>query len=311
MTSVDEQMREIVDYIKADMLKNVPQMRMLENVVHVSGTRYTIPLEGRELGIVYYEADTPNAPLILGFHGGGFLFGGASLDDAMWSAVAKKLNANVASVGYRMTPDFMWPVPIEDAYDTAVYMKDHAAEYGFDPNHISVMGSSAGGNIAAAVAMYAKDHGNVAFDYQILVYPEVDCATDPAAKPKGSLDIPMFYVFNELYVRPEDAAHKYCSPIMATEEDVKQLPIAIICLAENDALMPEGKAYGEKLAAAGNTVYMDIPEPDMPHGYFEYGFGGAEGQDFLDDAVKAKIADGSIGRSAVHSLEFIFSNFYQ
>lgn len=247
MTSVDEQMREIVDYIKADMLKNVPQMRMLENVVHVSGTRYTIPLEGRELGIVYYEADTPNAPLILGFHGGGFLFGGASLDDAMWSAVA----------------------------------------------------------------MYAKDHGNVAFDYRILVYPEVDCATDPAAKPKGSLDIPMFYVFNELYVRPEDAAHKYCSPIMATEEDVKQLPIAIICLAENDALMPEGKAYGEKLAAAGNTVYMDIPEPDIPHGYFEYGFGGAEGQDFLDDAVKAKIADGSIGRSAVHSLEFIFSHFYQ
>ena len=309
--SMDEQMRGIVEFIKTDMLKNLPHMRMLENVVPVSGTRHTIPLEGRELGIVYYEADIPNAPLILGFHGGGFLFGGASLDDAMWCAVAKKLGANVVSVGYRMTPDFMWPAPIEDAYDTAVYMKAHAAEYGFDQTRISVMGCSAGANIAAAVSMYAKDHGNVAFDYQILVYPEVDCVTDPAAKPKGSLDIPMFYVFNELYVRPEDAAHKYCSPIMATEDDVKQLPIAIICLAENDALMPEGKAYGEKLAAAGNTVYADIPEPDMPHGYFEYGFGGAEGQDFLSDTVKAQISDGSIGRCAAHSLEFIYAHFYK
>ena len=87
---MDEHMRKIVDYIKADMPKNVPQMKMLENVVPVSGTRHTIPLEGRELGSVYYEADVSDAPLILGFHGDGFLFGGASLDDAMWRVVAKK-----------------------------------------------------------------------------------------------------------------------------------------------------------------------------------------------------------------------------
>ena len=75
-------------------------MRDLNTRIPVSGTRYVVPAEGREIGIVYYSAPSEHAPLILGFHGGGFLFGGNALNDAMWSAVAKRLNMNVASVGY-------------------------------------------------------------------------------------------------------------------------------------------------------------------------------------------------------------------
>lgn len=308
---MDKQMRAMVDAFKADMLKNVSEMRKMDELVPVSGTRYSIPLKDRNIKIVYYEAAQKNAPLIIGFHGGGFLFGGAALDDDMWRAVAGKLGVNVASVGYRMTPDFMWPAPIEDGYDVAVYLVDHADEFGFDKTRVSVMGSSAGGNIAAAVSLYAKDHGKVKFDYQILIYPEVDCATDPALKQQGSLDLPMFYVFNELYVKPEDAAHKYCSPIMAREEDMKNLPTAIICIADNDSLKAEGQEYAVKLESAGNKVYIANPEPNMPHGYFEYGFGESMGQDFLAEEIKTQIADGTIAKCAAHSLEFINAHFYK
>lgn len=308
---MDETMRNIVDSVKADMLKTIEQIRKLEAVVPVSGTRYELPLKGRTINIVYYSAKKENAPLILGFHGGGFLFGGAAMDDAMWSAVSEQLGVNIASVGYRMTPEYMWPAPIEDAYDVAVYMVEHADEFGFDASKISVMGCSAGANIAAAVSLYAKEHGKIKFDHQILIYPDVDCATDPAEKQKGSMDLPMFYVFNELYVKPEDAANKLCSPIMATEEELRDLPTAIVCVADNDTLKEEGQAYAEKLKSAGNTVFLAEPEPDMPHGYFEYGFGTSMGQDFLDESIKKQIADGSVSKCAEHSLKFIAEHFYK
>lgn len=308
---MDETMRKTVDFVKADMLKNIGQIRKLESVVPVSGTRYELPLKDRTINIVYYSAKKENAPLILGFHGGGFLFGGASLDDLMWKAVSETLNVNIASVGYRMTPEYMWPAPIEDAYDTAMYMAEHADMFGFDASKISVMGSSAGANIAAAVSLYAKELGKIKFDYQILIYPEVDLVTDPAKKQHGSMDVSMFYVFNELYVKPEDAVNKLCSPIMATTEELRDLPTAIICIADQDSLKKEGQVYAEKLKAAGNMVYLAEPEPDMLHGYFEYGFGTGMGQDFLDESIKKQIADGSVSKCAEHSLKFIAEHFYK
>lgn len=308
---MDEAMRKAVDFVKAEMLQNIGEIRKLDAVVPVSGMRHEIPLKDRTINLVYYSAKKEHAPLVLGFHGGGFLFGGASLDDAMWKAVSEALDVNVASVGYRMTPEYRWPAPIEDAYDTAVYLSEHAQEFGFDASKISVMGCSAGANIAAAVALYAKERGKVSFDYQILIYPEVDCVTDPAQKQEGSMDLAMFYVFNELYVNPEDAANKLCSPIMATTEELRELPAAIICVADNDTLKAEGQAYAEKLEAAGNTVYLADPEPEMPHGYFEYGFGTGMGQDFLDESIKNQVADGSISKCARHSLEFIAAYFYK
>lgn len=307
---MDAQMRAIVDAVKADMIKNVDQMRKVETTIPVSGMRRVIPLADRNIDIVYYSAKEKNAPLILGFHGGGFLFGGAACDDAMWKAVSETLEVNIASVGYRMTPEYRWPAPIEDAYEVAEYMIEHAQEFGFDPLRVSVMGSSAGGNIAAAVSLYAKQFGKIKFDYQILMYPEVDVVTDPAQKQEGSMDLAMFYVFNELYVTPEEAKNKYCSPITATTDELKDLPTAIICVADYDSVKEEAQRYAKKLVLAGNTVFLADPEPDMPHGYFEYGFGTAMGQDFLDESIKKQISDGSIASCAKHSLEFIKEHFY-
>lgn len=187
-------------------------MRQANEVAPVSGTRVSLPLEGRTLDAVYYEASAANAPLIMGFHGGGFLFGGCALDDQMWDAMRRELNENIISIDYRKTPDFVFPAPIEDAYDSAVYLKKHAGEFGFDPDHISLSGASAGGNISVGVAVMAAQKGELSFDYLILNYPEVDNATDPADKGEGSLDIPFMYATSELYLPEGFTENPLASP---------------------------------------------------------------------------------------------------
>lgn len=300
-------MRRIVDGMKKEMIEGARQAAEANKVIPVTGKRYDLPLNGRKLDMVYYASKKEHAPLLLGFHGGGFLFGGSAMDDAMWSTMAEKLEMNIASIGYRLAPDYQYPAPIEDAYDSAVYLKEHAEEYGFDPEHISVAGCSAGGNIAAAACLMANRKGGIRFDHQILIYPCVDQVADPAEKGEGSLSGPMLYVFNELYLVPGRESEPECSPMYATKEELTNLPHAIIITAENDCLKHEGKAYGEKLKEAG--VRVERMEADaMPHGFYEYGFGTGMGQDFLEEGIKQGIADGTIARAAEKALDFIREN---
>lgn len=301
-------LRPVVDAIKAQVTEEVKGARQANKVIPVSGTRHTLHLGGRDIDMVYYPASKTNLPLLLCFHGGGFLFGGCALDDSVWNAMRNQLDVNIASIDYRKTPEYMFPAPVEDAYDSAVYLKAHAGEFGFDPDHISVCGNSAGANIAAAVCLMAKERGGISFDYQILNYPEVDFATDPAEKGSGGVDLPLMYVFNELYVKPADVKDICCSPIFATKEQLAGLPAAIVYTADVDSLKAEGLKYAQQLKDAGVTVYCGTAQ-GMPHGYFEYGFGTTMSQDFLPDAIKTQIADGSIAKAAQEALDFINEHF--
>lgn len=301
------------DYVTAEyeaMKQGVIQaargMREMNKVLPVSGERIDLPLKGRDVNIIYYRAEKPGAPLIIGYHGGGYLFGGSAMNDRMWSAMAKALGVNIASVEYRKSPDFGWREGLEDGLDAAVYLYEHAAEFGFDPDRIGVTGMSAGAGMAARVCLYAKQKGHDFIRRQVLIYPFVDAATDPAAKGEGSLGGPIMYIFNELYCDPSEAKNPLASPIFATKEELAGLPEAIVCLAENDNLRHEGMQYAEKLVWAGVQVHLRL-EQGMPHGYFEYGFGeNFKGEsDYLDDATKAMIADGRIPAGSQKTLEFI------
>ena len=97
--------------MKQGILAEIAGMRQFNKVAPVSGTRFDIPAEDRSINVVYYRASSPDAPVILGFHGGGYAFGGNALDDAMWSAVSQALDANVASVEYRKSPEHPFPAP--------------------------------------------------------------------------------------------------------------------------------------------------------------------------------------------------------
>ncbi len=302
--------RAVIEEVKAAILKETQGMRAGNAAAVVTGRRFDIEMPDRCINVVFYPADSDNAPLIIGFHGGGFLFGGNALNDGMWSETGGVLGAAVASIEYRKSPDYQYMAAIEDAYDALSYLYNNAGEYGIDRNRISVMGCSAGANLAAAVCLYAREKGGPAIDKQILMYPFLDCDTDPDSKGEGSLSGPVMYIFNELHCLPEETRLPLVSPVFATQEELKGLPDAIICYAENDNLRNEGIVYAGMLRDAGVKV-SDMTAAGMPHGFYESGFGplSKEDEQFLGEEVKRMILDGTIARSSQECLQFVKDNY--
>ena len=280
-------------------------------LVTVSGTRHILPLEGREIDIVYYPSKTENQPLIVGYHGGGFVMGGCALDDAMWKTVTEELDVNVASIGYRMAPEFKWKPTLDDAYDSVVYLYQHADEFGFDPEHISVMGASAGGNLAAAVSLLVNRDKPLKLDNVILIYPFLDVHSDPNEKGPGSLIGPTCYAMNQMHCDYEDTLNPLVSPVYAPQEMLTGLPNTIVNYSENDNLKHEAMRYVEHLKEAGVTVHTSLAK-GMPHAYFESGFKKPtefEIQNLLGEDGPQIVADGSLFARAHECLDFIKENF--
>ena len=302
--------REIIDAVKADVLKETKGMRLANRYVSVSGRRMKIHLPDRDIEAVFYPAETDNAPLIIGFHGGGYLFGGCALNDAMWSETGKTLGAAIASIEYRKSPEYQYMAAIEDAYDALKYFSGNAAEYNIDKDRISVMGCSAGAGLAVSVCLYAKEQEGPAIDKQILMYPFLDCATDPESKGEGSIGGPIMYVFNELHCKPEEAALPLVSPVYASIEDLKGQPEAIICYADNDNLKSEGQKYAGMLREAGVSV-AEMTAEGMPHGFYESGFGEITDAElaFLGDDVKCMVREGTVAKVSGVCLAFVKEHF--
>lgn len=306
---MEKEYLKLIEVAKEEMIKKSHAMSVANKIVKVSGKRYTLPLDGRDIDIVYYPAQSENAPLIIGCHGGGFVFGGCALDDAMWVATANYLDCNVASIGYRMSPDYKWEACLYDCFDASVYLKNNYAEFGFDPEHISIMGQSAGGNLAATVSLLAKEKGGIKFDNQILVYPFLDSYTEPMEK-SGRFTA-MDYVMNILHREENEAKNPLISPVFATEDMLKGLPNAIFAVSEYDFLRNEGEVYEKMLKSVGVNTSIMVAEK-MPHAYFEFGFKGSfkpEDYEFLGENGKVIVESGLLRETSYKTLEFIKENF--
>ena len=258
--------------MKNKFLAMAEMMGRINRTVPVSGQRFSVPAEGREIPVVWYPAKTKRAPLILGLHGGGFLFGGNALNDAMWSAVSEAWDVNIASIGYRKSPDFRYEAALEDIMEALRYFRSGKASCDFDPERIGAMGCSAGANLSATFCIYAGLQGEKPLWKQIMIYPVVDMYTDPAEKGDGTLAQPLQYLFNDLHCTPEEAKLPVVSPLFAKQSDLQGLPPAIICTAEMDSLKKETETYAGMLSDAGVEVTIMTAE-GMPHGFFEVGFG--------------------------------------
>jgi len=290
-----------------EVLQNAERVREMNKKAPVSGKRYTIPLEGRNIDIAYYSAHSENAPLFIGLHGGGFLMGGSCLDDDLWVNVRDMLDVNIASIDYRMSPAVMDFDPLYDAYDSALYLIDHADEFGFDKDHISVFGSSAGGNLAAAFAILAGRRKNIRLDNQILMYPFLDGFTDPDEKGQGSFSGVMPHIMNRLHFSPELADDPLLSPLYASKEDLTGLPKAIVSYCENDNLRPEAEQYCRNLREAGVETAAFLAEK-MPHGYIESGFKkmiSVIDKQFLGENADELIKSGLLRDTSVRTIEFV------
>ena len=240
------------------------------------------------------DAGAGPLPLLLFLHGGGWVTGDLDSHDAVSRALANASGCKVVAIAYRLAPEHKFPAALLDAYAALRWLAEHAAELGVDPRRIAISGDSAGGNLAAAVSLMARDRGGPALAFQVLVYPVAQHAFDSPSY--------LEYADGHLLTRegmrwywnhylPDTAAglDPLASPLLAP--DLRGLPPALVITAECDPLCDESEAYAKRLAQAG--VAVEYKRYDgMIHAFFSLGH-------VLDDGRAAVAHAGEVLRRAL------------
>jgi len=255
-----------------------------------------IPGPSGPLPIRIYRPGTGTRPVIVYFHGGGWVICGLDSHDAGCRALANATGAVVVSVDYRLAPEHPFPAPLEDCFAATGWVAAHGSELDVDPARLAVMGDSAGGNLAAAVCLRARDAGSPHIAFQVAVYPAVagDLALpsqEENAEGYFLTRADMEWYWHHYVPDPADRANPLAAPLLA--EDLRGLPPCHIVTAEHDPLRDEGEAYANRLREAGvpstNTRYGG-----MIHGFFNMGaLLPAAAQAFDDTAAVLRRALGS------------------
>jgi acetyl esterase len=212
-------------------------------------------------------------PLLVFFHGGGFVFG--SLDshyDGLCRAICGEARAVVLSVDYRLAPEHPFPAATEDCAMATRHAAAQATAWGADPARLVVAGGSAGGNLAAVTALRLRDEGGPKLAGQLLIYPVVDLpAPTPSyrdfAEGHHLTAADMRWFWEQYLADPADGAHPYAAPLRAAS--LAGLPPAHLLTAEYDPLRDEGEAYAAALRKAGVAVDL-VREQGMIHGFLAF-----------------------------------------
>jgi acetyl esterase len=237
--------------------------------VAVSGR--SVPGPGGDIPVRVYRparVATGPRPLVVYFHGGGFVFGDLRMGDWLCGNVAARVRAIVVSVDYRLAPVHRFPSAVEDCYAVLTWAADSAAELGAD-KLLGVMGESAGGTLAAVMCLLARERGGPAISHQALMYP----ATDMTAHTQSDVRMPFLSsdemaAYRRMYLGPDgDPANPWASPLLAG--DHAKLPPALIQVAEHDPLRDDGMRYAAALRAAGVPVRL-TEYVGMPHGFMNF-----------------------------------------
>ncbi len=224
---------------------------------------------------IYHPAPGTRLPLLVYFHGGGWVIGNIEVVDKACRALANTAQCVVASVEYRLSPETKFPGPVEDCYSATRWLAEHASEFGANAKQLIVAGDSAGGNLAAAVPLMARDRGGPEIAYQLLIYP----VTAPARGTRFAsyeenadgylLTRAAMEWFWDLYLaKPEDGKNPYASPLEA--DDLSGLPPAMVVTEEYDPLRDEGQAYAKRLQEAGVPTKL-VHYDGLIHGFFWMG----------------------------------------
>ncbi|QCR25214.1 lipase [Pontibacter sp. SGAir0037] len=231
-----------------------------------------IPVDGGSIHIRTYTPRNATEPLpgIVYYHGGGWVIAGIDTYDASARALAEKAGAVVVSVAYRQAPEHKFPTAHEDSYAAYAWVVNNAATIHIDPARIAVAGESAGGNLAAAVSMMARDRNMQIPVHQLLVYPiagyNFDTPSYQMYEDAKPLNEPLMRWFFDKYLSsPEDAQKPWISLVDAP--DLQGLPAATVINAEIDPLQSEGQMYADRLEEAGVAVTSEVFE-GVTHEFF-------------------------------------------
>jgi len=257
-----------------------------------------IPGPGGEIPIRIYTPVEPEAPLpvLVYFHGGGFVIGSLDSYDALCRAIANRAGCIVVSVDYRLAPEAKFPAAVEDCLAALSWVHDNATELDADPERMAIGGDSAGGNLTAVTALGARDAGGPALRLQILIYPvaagEPETGSHHAFAEGLLLTRANILWFYDNYLNgPEDRGDPRFAPLAAA--DLSGLPPALLIVAGYDPLRDEGLAYGERLKAAGVATEISNYE-GMVHGFVSMSDVIAQGTVAIDqcaDALRRAFAD--------------------
>ena len=228
----------------------------------------TVPAGGHRLAVRSYQPRPEPRRTLVYFHGGGWVSGDLDYSDGVCRFLAAACDCRVLSVDYRLAPEHRYPAAHEDAY-TAL---DWAAGLLPSGGSLGVAGDSAGGNLAAAAALMARDRGGPALSLQLLIYPVLDHDTDresyrrnAASFPIGEAELSWFW--DKYAPDPVQRAVPALSPMRAP--DVRALPPTQLVVAGHDPLHDEGVAYAERLHRAGVPVRL-LDYPALTHGFLRF-----------------------------------------
>lgn len=234
--------------------------------------------DGRQVPVRVYEPASSDAaespamlPLVMVYHGGGWVMGNPDSEDPLARGLCRRLNAVVVSVDYGMAPEHRYPTAAEDCYSALEWALGNADELGIDVARIAVAGTSAGGNLSAVVALMARDRGGPTIAHQVLYCPVTDYAGNTMASyaefatDYGLTRVGMDWFWAQ-YLGDDSARgdESYASPLRAA--DLSGLPDATVIVAECDVLRDEGEAYARAMQSAGVDVRLTRYER-MHHGF--------------------------------------------
>lgn len=250
-------------------------------------------VEDRKAGSLPLRVYTPEGPgpfpVLLYFHGGGWVVGSLDSHDDLCRSLCRRAGVLVVSVDYRLAPEERFPAGLQDASNALRWLAANAASLNGDPARLAVGGDSAGGNLATALALRTRDRGGPTIKHQLLLYPVAvrDFETPSYrrfAAGYGLTRANMMWFWEQYLATPEDALDPYAAPLQAP--DLAGLPPAFVVTAEFDVLRDEGEAYAAKLAAAGVDVRC-VRYLGMNHGFARMGAVFPPAAKALDDMAAA------------------------
>jgi acetyl esterase len=232
--------------------------------IHEDSIAGTIPIR------IYIPSDAPERlPVAAFFHGGGFLLGDLDSHDVACRRLARDAECVVVAVDYRRGPEHRFPAAVDDAWAAFRWTVENAAAIGGDPARVGVVGDSAGGNLAAAVSLLARDEGGSAPIFQLLIYPALDFYRRGESHRRFGqgflLSSSTIDWYSANYVDRSDWDDMRASPLLA--KDVSRVAPAYVVTAGFDPLRDEGRAYAARLREAGNPV-RHHEERTLTHGFF-------------------------------------------
>ena len=220
---------------------------------------------------IYLPHGSAPFPVLVFYHGSGFVLCSLDTHDGMCRNLCAGAGCIVVSVDYRLAPEHRFPAGLEDCLVATRWVAHHAAALAADPRRIAIGGDSAGGNLAAAVALRIRDEGGPPLCGQLLIYPVTDYHTSGTAsyaenaEGYGLTRDTMRWFWDHYLADERDATSPHAAPLRAA--DLSNLPPALVVTAEYDPLRDEGEAYAARLRAAGVPTAMSRWD-GMNHGFF-------------------------------------------